>query len=143
MGHRAQVIKFKKSDYYLAGAAKISRRRRVPRNSNLHNNTLASLLPEKEDLLAADGQWPIYVDVVTELANLTLLTHSDYSTPMELLAEYLVYAKDDSRTILRQALIICGASTVTISLRSTELKSMRPSMHTPGRSPGFTAAVVC
>jgi hypothetical protein len=56
MGYRAQLIKFKKSDYYLAGAAKISHRRRVPRNSNLHNNTSASLLPEKEDLLAADGQ---------------------------------------------------------------------------------------
>jgi len=55
MGYRAQLIKFKKSDYYLAGTAKISRRRRVPRNSNSHNNTLASLLPEKEDLLAADG----------------------------------------------------------------------------------------
>jgi hypothetical protein len=77
--------------------------------------------------------------VITELANLTLLTHSAYSTPKKLLAEYLVYAKDDSRTILRQALIICGASTVTISLRSTELKSMWPSMRTPGRSSGFAA----
>jgi hypothetical protein len=56
MGYRAQLIKFKTSDYYLAGIAKISRRRRVPRNNNSHNNTLASLLPEKEDLLAAHGQ---------------------------------------------------------------------------------------
>src|SRR5271155_2979778 len=35
--------------------ATISRRRKVPRNSNSHNNTLTNLLPEKEDLLAADG----------------------------------------------------------------------------------------
>jgi hypothetical protein len=56
MGYKAQLIKFKKSDYYLAGTAKISTLRRVLHNNNSHNNTLASLSPEKEDLLAADGQ---------------------------------------------------------------------------------------